>query len=271
MGLTSFRNPPVPHICTCDCPFFRHRNVYICRFNGRHHHCSEVSCDRLVENSEHKACELTGMTYPLEHEATFEQGACSADYLRSRRVVQPSSKKRKRYRDKLEVKPPPDASPKSPQASPTEQRIERQLEESLHNERQDILRLVRGLVPSLGDKRHGELATIVHQAWHCVKQTRGFTRPVVGRATYTIAAHTLSMIVSMSQGGESGLILPQPDVAEAFGSLASQPANVVTTQLRATSRKADQMLRAMLYEYKADAPAVTRAPTERPSFCVQLD
>ncbi len=76
--------PRAEHTCTGACEMFRYEMVYVCTTSGNYHVCDSRVCTRLRQSHEGRTCELTMITYPLDH----VPGGGSEEMYDSKRTTQ---------------------------------------------------------------------------------------------------------------------------------------------------------------------------------------
>jgi hypothetical protein len=123
------------------------------------------------------------LSYDLDFQATFEQGAGSEEYKRNMHVVAP---KRKRKDDDL-------ATTKKGHKKIKKKASE---DESLSTG-QDILTLVAKLLPKLSRERHSQLATEVFDCYTRVRSTQCYAQRQAN-SPYTLKMHTIIVVYSVS-------------------------------------------------------------------------
>lgn len=224
---------------------WRHRNVYICAWSGAAHVCSPLACDRLRETEEHMVCTLTGLTYDLDFQVTYEQGAISSE---SRRLRQVTSAKRKRKRcggtDGMSTATP------SPSPPPPSGVSAGAVDLARTNEIYDVDALVSGLLPELPLDKRKDLRNTILVCYNRVRQTEGYLR-VAGE--YTIAVHTVATLYSMAQGGERyrtfTFIEADAEVRASLKTVNSQPSEVINARTRKHLRCSSGRLKAFMYAW----------------------
>jgi hypothetical protein len=184
------------HACDSSCPMLIHRNVYTCCWSGNFHLCNAMACRLAVAHVDGRVCPLSGLTYALDFEATFEQGAPSAAYRRDTHIAPPKRARRRGGTDGLSVATTPAAT-----ARPTTQeRLRAARQADRVNDPARVRACVDRLVPTLTTIRRAEIVREVLTAWDRVVTTPAFLA-LRSNTQYTLEAHTLVCVHAMAQAG----------------------------------------------------------------------
>lgn len=213
---------PFGHVCSSQCPWFRHRQMYICLHSGFTHLCSEVDCDRLVETEQQESlvCSLLGLSYTVEMQATYEDGHRTDEQRRAQH-----------------------AGDKQMSRTQREQGIKRDLvaqQEREEQERSDqFLRFYPRTLPDTLRQQH---QTECFQWWDYVDAT-------ASTKTYIMPRHVLAWIYLRADGvwhddGTSYLIEPCAELKHALPAIGAHP-NVVESERRSVRESKKHLVRCM--------------------------
>ena len=276
------------HLCTSRCPFFKHRDVYICCWNGNYHVCTDIMCDRKVEMADANVCSLTSLSYPLDWGRSWDQPGGTDDASTNYRARVNSANgdiagmkkknKRKRAGDGLSV-PIPLQSPNSSDDSPSTPRHARVRQRaSPLVERPIVNNLLRFVLPQLTDAQRDELQTTILSLWEKVQTTTGWAETLLSDS-YKLDTHTLTVLHFMKTGGShmKGIVVvaPNPLVCKHLANIDKIPTTpLITNAARKLHRTHAGRFQNYMYEwcdkYKAAQAAAAAALLPEPPFVPSL-
>lgn len=250
------------HHCTNRCPLFKHRDVYICCWNGNHHVCTDIMCNRKVQMHDSLVCSITSLSYPLDWGHSWDQPGGTDDASTSYRQrvncsnvgvagIPKKKGKRKRAGDGLSV---PVAS--SRPSKRTRQRSSPLVEEPI------VRNLLRFVLPFLDEDGRGKIQRVVFDLWEAVQSTQAWADTSL-TSYYALDTHTLAVLYYMKECGlhirGREVISPNPVLRAQLPTIDRLPLSpLITCKARKHHRKNAGSLLAFLYQHST-APTVTNA------------
>lgn len=272
------------HICTNQCPLFKHRDVYICCWNGNHHVCTDIMCNRKVPMPDSLVCSVTSLSYPLDWGHSWDQPGGTDDASASYRQrvncsnvgvagIPKKKGKRKRAGDGLSVPLPlqsssSSSSPRIPPAKRTRQRSSPLVEKPI------VYNLLRFVLPFLSDEQRSEIQDSVFKLWEAVQSTQAWAETSL-TSYYALDTHTLTVLYYMKEGGMhiqgAEVIKPNALLRAKLPTIDQLPlSTLITCKARKHHRKNAGSLQTFLYDYcdalKAQAVAAAAAAALPPMF-----
>lgn len=252
------------HICTNQCPLFKHRDVYICCWNGNHHVCTDIMCNRKVQMPDALVCSVTSLSYPLDWGHSWDQPGGTDDASASYRQrvncsnvgeagIPKKKGKRKRAGDGLSV---PSAST-SHVAKRTRQRSSPLVESPI------VHKLLRFVLPFLSQPERDDIHNKVFQLWEAVQSTQAWTETSL-TSYYALDTHTLTVLYYMKEGGlhiqGREVIRPDPVLRAQLPTIDRLPiSDLITCKARKHHRKNAGSFRAYMYQWCKTVAAATKS------------
>jgi hypothetical protein len=176
------------HVCSSECPFWRHGDIFICCLNGRPHVCTDMACTRKQTTHEANICELTGIAYPVDFEVTFEQGGGDSAATFRRNVKQCFVES---------------ATP----TATTITELAKQVGKGLTGgdpvlDREVAAKQISDMMPNLSRSRCNQLAEVARLTWldACSTQVWRDSFRATEHKAYLLPAHTVAVMYAMKRG-----------------------------------------------------------------------